>query len=77
MVYECCCSDITLAEWNRKMKGIKPVNYRWLINKIRKHVPQLYGMLALQFYNPYENRCGVTKDYYILVHSSIEYFIKK
>lgn len=49
----------------------------WLVNKIKKHIPQLYEALALDYYNPYENKCGVNQDYYILVHSAIEYFIKK
>lgn len=77
MTYECNCSDISLAEWNKKMKGIKPINYQWLIRKIKKHLPHLYEALALDFPNPYENKSGVTKEYYILCHSSIEYFIKK
>jgi hypothetical protein len=77
MTYECCCSDITLSEWQKKMKGVKPINYKWLINKIKKHIPQLYEALALEYYNPYENKCGVNQDYYILVCSAIEYFIKK
>lgn len=58
-------------------EGVKPINYKWLVNKIKKHIPQLYEALALDYYNPYENKCGVNQDYYILVHSSIEYFIKK
>ena len=46
-------------------------------NKIKKHLPQLYEDLCLDYYNPYENKCGVNQDYYVLVHSAIEYFIKK
>lgn len=52
MVYECCCADISCEEWEQKMQGIKPVNYRWLVNKIKKHLPWLYNDLALDFYNP-------------------------
>ena len=59
------------------MNGVKPINYKWLVNKIKKHIPQLYEALALDYYNPYEIKCGVNQDHYILVHSSIEYFIKK
>lgn len=58
-------------------EGGKPINYKWLVNKIKKHIPQLYEALALDYYNPYENKCGVNREYYILVHSAIEYFIKK
>lgn len=77
MTYECDCSEISLQEWEQKMKGIKPINYKWLVAKIKKHIPHLYEALALQFYNPWQNNCGVTKDYYVLVHSATEYFIKK
>jgi len=77
MELECTCSQITIQEWERKMKGIRPINYKWLVAKIKKHLPQLYEDLLLSFYNPYENKCGVNQEYYILVHSSIEYFIKK
>ncbi len=77
MTYECCCSDISLKEWEQKMKGIKPINYKWLVAKIKEHLPHLYEGLLLQYHNPYENYCGVNREYYILVHSSIEYFIRK
>lgn len=52
MVYECCCADISCEEWEQKMQGIKPVNYRWFVNKIKKHLPWLYNDLALNLYNP-------------------------
>lgn len=77
MVYECCCADISQEEWQKKMKGIKPINYRWLVNKIKKHLPLLYNDLALNFYNPWADYCGRTKEYYILVSSATEYFIRK
>ena len=59
------------------MKNSKPINYRWLKNKIKKHLIELYNDLALDFYNPYEGHCRVTKTHYILVSSAIEYFILK
>ena len=77
MYYECSCANITLEEWKRKMKGSKPINYRWLVAKIKKHLPWLYDDLMLDLYNPYQDQCRVTRDYYILVWSSIEFFIKK
>lgn len=77
MVYECCCADLSLDQWKERMKGIKPISYKWLVAKVKKHLPQLYESLMLDFDNPYENKCGVTKEYYILCHSAIEYFIKK
>lgn len=77
MELECTCSEMTLEEWERKMKGSRPVNYKWLLSKIRKHLPKLYEALCLDYYNPWENECRVNKQYYILVHSATEYFIKK
>ncbi len=59
------------------MKNTKPINYKWLVNKIKKHLPQLYEALCLNFYNPWEEQCSRNKEYYILVHSGIEYFIRK
>lgn len=77
MELECDCSQISLSEWKRKMKGCRPINYRWLVNRIKKHLPQLYEALCLNYYNPRENECRVNQDYYILVHSATEYFIRK
>lgn len=77
MYYECCCADISMKEWKDKMKGAKPINYKWLVSRIKKHIPMLYKELFLDYYNPYAEQCKSNKEYYILVHSSIEYFIKK
>ncbi len=59
------------------MKGARPLCYKWLLCRIRKHLPELYHDLGLEYYNPYEKQCWVNKRYYILVHSAIEYFILK
>ena len=59
------------------MKGSKPINYKWLVNKIKRELRYLYDELALEYYNPYETQCRVTKTHYILVSSAIEYFIRK
>ena len=77
MKLEYTCCEITLDKWNDLMKGAKPINYDWLKNKIRKHLPDLYKDLYLDYNNPYGQQSRVTKTHYILVHSSIEYFIKK
>lgn len=77
MKLEYTCCEITLDKWNDLMKGAKPINYDWLKNKIRKHLPDLYKDLYLDYNNPYGQQSKVTKTHYILVHSSIEYFIKK
>lgn len=77
MILECNCTQISYLEWEKKMKGIRPISYTWLISRIKKHLPELYNVLGLEFYNPFENQCGVNDRYYILVHSAIEYFILK
>lgn len=77
MLLECTCADITPAQRKRKMKGFRPINYQWLVGRIKKHLPQLYEALSLDLSNPYGNLCGTTREYYILCHSATEYFIKK
>ena len=77
MTLECDCTQITKVEWEKKMKGSRPLSYKWLVCRIKKHLPKLYYDLSLNFYNPYEEQCRVNKRYYILVHSAIEYFISK
>lgn len=77
MYLEHTCADINKDKYNTLMKGSKPVNYDWLKNKIKKHLPELYAALCLDYYNPYGWQSRVTKTHYILVSSAIEYFIKK
>lgn len=77
MYLECTCIGIGIERWNRLMKGNKPLNYEWLRRKVKKHLPELYDSLGLDYYNPYENQTRVTKTHYILVYFSIEYFISK
>ena len=77
MYLECTCLTITTDRWNELMKNSKPIDYKWLVNKIWKEMPKLYNELALQYYNPYAGQCRETKTHYILVHSMIEYFIRK
>ena len=77
MELECTCIGIGIDRWNQLMKGAKPLNYEWLKRKVKKHLPELYDNLSMDFYNPYGQQTCVTKTHYVLVHSSIEYFIKK
>lgn len=77
MYLDCTCEDITLDKWNDLMKSAKPINYKWLCNKIKRELPKLYSELCLNYYNPFMEQSKITKTHYILVHSAIEYFIKK
>lgn len=56
MYLECTCVGIGMKRWNQLMKGSKPLNYEWLLRRIRKHMPDLYEALGLNFYNPYEEQ---------------------
>lgn len=77
MWLEADCSTVSCEQWESLMKGARPLNYEWLKKRIRKHLPRLYDVLSLDYMNPYAEYCKVTKTHYILVHSAIEYFIRK
>ena len=77
MYYETNCTCITIDEWYGLMKGVRKCSYKRLVRRIRKELPSLYQSLALQYYNPFEEQCRQTKTHFILVHSGIEYFIRK
>jgi hypothetical protein len=77
MTFECSCNGISVERWNELMNGARRVNYTRLVRKIKQELPTLFQELALDFYNPWENECKQTRTHYILVHSGIEYFIRK
>ncbi len=77
MYYETNCTEINMEYWKELMKNSKKCSYKRLVSKIKKNLPELYNALCLNFPNPYDSHCRQTKTHYILVHSAIEYFIKK
>ena len=77
MYYETNCAGISIDEWYSLMKGARKCSYQRLVSKIKKELPDLYRDLCLEFYNPFEDQCKQTKTHYILVHSAIDYFIRK
>ena len=77
MKYECCCMDISLDEWSQLMKGARKCSYKKLVPRIKRELPILYLQLSLGVPNPYAGYCKQTNTHYILVHSMIEYFIRK
>ena len=77
MEYETNCTQINITKWNALMKGARKCSYKKLVARIKKEIPSLYESLNLNFYNPWEDDCQQTKTHYILVHSGIEYFIRK
>lgn len=56
------------------MEGAVRADKQHINRLVRRHLPELYHALALNYYNPYNYYR--TKTHLILVHSSIEYFIK-
>lgn len=77
MSYDCCCADVTLSEWNKLMEGAKPFDYQTLVELVKKYLPKLYEDLCLWCFNPYAEQCCETPTHYVLVHSAIEFFIRK
>ena len=77
MKLQCTCKDITKQEWDKLMKGRRPMSYQWLKRRIKRSLPHLYDELIFDYYNPCDSATYRTKTHYILTHSSIEYFILK
>lgn len=71
---ECTCEGISIKEWNKLMKGATRANHKMINRLVKKHLPDLFHALALDLYNPYHY--FKTKTHLILVHSSIEYFLR-
>lgn len=77
MYLETDCTSISIDKWNELMKGARKASYPRLVGRIKKEMPELYSALTLNFYNPWCDQCKQTRTHFILVHSAIEYFIKK
>ena len=77
MYLETDCTSIDIKRWNELMKGARKASYPRLVRRIKKELPKLYATLSLDVYNPWCGRCQQTRTHYILVHSAIEYFIRK
>ena len=78
IVYVTCCVDSTSIEIEKYMKNSRKASYKRLISLIKKHCPEIFQTLCLDFYNPWEGQTYQTKTHYILTHSGIEYiFIKE
>ena len=77
MYYETNCTAVSIDKWNALMKGAIKCSYKRLVAKVKREIPELYKSLCLDMYNPWEDDCKQTKTHYILVHSAIEFFIRK
>ena len=77
MYLECTCADVTEKQWERLMHNARRMSYKKLLSLIKNNLTDLYYGLGLQYPNPYSTQCRQTDTHYILVHSAIEYFIRK
>ncbi len=77
MYLENTCCAVTDKQWERLMRNARRVSYKKLVSLIKSNMPDLYYALGLNFPNPYSTQCRQTDTHYILVHSAIEYFIRK
>jgi len=73
--YVCNCSTCgSLSVWNKLMKGAVRANKKKINSLVKRLLPDLYESLALNYHNPY--KYFRTKTHLVLVHSSIEYFLR-
>ena len=71
---ETTCIWINQRQWDNLMEGHTRANKRVIDSLVLEHLPDLYDSLALNCYNPYNY--FKTSTHLILVHSSIEYFLR-
>ena len=71
---ECSCVGIGINKWDELMEGTTRANHKIINRLVKKHLPDLFHSLGLEYYNPYNYH--KTKTHLILVHSSIEYFLR-
>lgn len=79
---ECTCVSISFWTWEKLMKGAKRADCYKINRLVKKHLPDLFHDLALNFkplkdlywFNPYHYY--KTREHLILVHSGIEYFLR-
>lgn len=77
MTYETNCTCCSMDRWTELMRGARKCSYKRLVSRIKRELPELFRDLALEYYNPWEEECHQTRTHYILVHSAVEYFIRK
>ena len=70
------CVGITQSKWNELMNGTTKANGSMIRSLIKKHLPNLYNSLCLEYYNPYESSSVKKKGLLVYVHSGIEYFLE-
>lgn len=82
LIYDCNCTEITTGRWDKLMMGAKKADVYKINKLVKEHLPELFIHLGLDlkplrdlyWFNPYHYY--KTKTHLILVHSSIEYFLR-
>lgn len=72
--YACNCMEINKPRWDKLMKNATRADKNKINKLVKNHLPYLYNNLALNYPNPYSYY--KTEEHLILVHSSIEYFLR-
>ena len=70
------CTSVSFGRWEQYMQGTVKANGAQIKSLIKKHLPDLYYDLALEYRNPYENRSVKKEGLLVYVHSGIEYFLR-
>lgn len=70
------CVDINQRQWDEYMENTVKANGLYIRKLIKKHLPELYDNLCLQFRNPFEHQSKKKNGLLIYVHSGVEYFLK-
>lgn len=71
---EATCSGITMTKWEQLMENATRANKQKIDAIVKEYLPELFDSLTLNLFNPYEY--FKTRTHLVLVHSSIEYFLR-
>lgn len=55
----------------------RKVDYKKLVRRIKKENVEIYRHLSLDIYNPFWSQSYQTKEFWVLVHSAINFFFFK
>lgn len=76
LTYIGCCADYSFEKWKELMSGTVKANGAQIRKLIKKHLPDLYYNLALEFPNLHEYRSVKKEGLLVYNHSGIEYFLQ-
>ncbi len=71
------CVSMSCEEVEQILDESKKANGSLIRKMIKEQLPNLYEDLSLNVYNEFESQSTRTDEYYIYVHSAIEYFLRR